>query len=177
MAGEMSIASNQSSPLLAGAAIVLAGMIVTVGTALAFQHVGGYIPCKLCLEQRTPYYIGIPVMAAAVFAAALRAPAAVTRTLVLAGAALMAWSAYLGGFHAGVEWGWWPGPSDCGVVTAPAGPSEGGVLDQLDAVRPPSCDEAAGRFAGLSFAGWNFVASVALAAVALATAQKHVAAK
>jgi disulfide bond formation protein DsbB len=177
MAGEMSIASNQSGRLLAGAAIVLAGMIVTVGTALAFQHVGGYIPCKLCLEQRTPYYIGIPVMAAAVIAAAFRAPAAVTRALVLVGAALMAWSAYLGGFHAGVEWGWWPGPSDCGVVAAPAGPSEGSLLDQLDAVRPPSCDEAAGRFAGLSFAGWNFVASVALAAVALTTAMKHVAAK
>ncbi|RUU27092.1 disulfide bond formation protein B, partial [Mesorhizobium sp. M6A.T.Ca.TU.002.02.2.1] len=31
-------------------------MAATVGSALAFQYLGGYIPCKLCLEQRTPYY-------------------------------------------------------------------------------------------------------------------------
>ena len=38
-----------------GAALTALGMAVTVGTALGFQHIGGYIPCKLCLEQRLPY--------------------------------------------------------------------------------------------------------------------------
>ena len=42
--------------------------------------------------------------------------------------------------------------------------------DPIDAIRPPSCDEAAGRFLGLSFAGWNAVASALFAAVALRSA-------
>ena len=37
-------------------------MAATVGGALGFQHIGGYIPCKLCYEQRIPYYVGAPLM-------------------------------------------------------------------------------------------------------------------
>lgn len=151
------------------AAVVAAGMAVTVGTALAFQHIGGYIPCKLCLEQRLPFYIAIPVVALALASSLLKLPPVVTRGLLLAGALLMTWSVWLGGFHAGVEWGWWAGPSDCGVVAPPSAGS-GSLLDQLDMVIPPSCDQAAGRFLGLSFAGWNVVASLFLAAAAYAAA-------
>ena len=148
-----------------GAALGALGMAVTVGTALGFQHIGGYMPCKLCLEQRLPYYIGIPVMVLALASSAMKLPPVVTRGLLLAGALLMTWSIWLGVFHAGVEWSWWAGPTDCGVVAAPPSGS-GSLLDQLDAVIPPSCDQAAGRFLGLSFAGWNVVASVVLAAIA-----------
>lgn len=158
--------------LWAALALVL-GMAITVGTALGFQHIGGYIPCKLCLGQRTPYYVGIPLMALAAASVALKMPPLITRGLLLAGGGLMAWGAWLGGFHSGVEWGWWPGPTDCGAVAAPAGGGTGGVLDQLNAVIPPSCDQAAGRFMGLSFAGWNVVSSVALAAIALTGALKR----
>jgi disulfide bond formation protein DsbB len=149
------------------AILVLLGMAVTVGTALGFQHIGGYIPCKLCLEQRTPYYVGIPLMLVAAISAALRLPGIVTRGLLLVGGLLMLYGAYLGVYHSGVEWGWWAGPTDCQVVDAPAGGGTNGILDQIDTVVPPSCDQAAGRFLGLSFAGWNVVASVAIAAIAL----------
>jgi disulfide bond formation protein DsbB len=149
------------------ALLLLLGMAVTVGTALGFQHIGGYIPCKLCLGQRTPYYVGVPLMALALVSSALKLPGAVTRGLLLAGGALMAYGAYLGGVHSGVEWGWWQGPSDCGAVdTPPAGSGEGGILDAINNVVPPSCNEAAGRFLGLSFAGWNVIASVMLALAA-----------
>ncbi len=156
------------------AALALAlGMAVTVGTALGFEHVGGYIPCKLCLEQRTPYYIGIPLMLAAATAATLKVPGVVTRGLLLAGGLLMAYGAYLGVYHSGVEWGWWAGPTDCGVVNAPATGGTGGILDAINTVIPPSCDQAAGRFLGLSFAGWNVLASVALAAGAFVGALRR----
>ena len=144
--------------------LVLA-MAATVGTALGFQYLGGYIPCKLCLEERIPYYVGVPVMALAVISAALRWPAAVTRGLLAVGGALMVWSLYMGVYHAGVEWKWWPGPTDCGAVDAPSTGGKG-ILDSLNTFVPPACDEAAGRFLGLSFAGWNAVASLILAGVA-----------
>ena len=54
-------------------------MAATVGTALGFQHIGGYIPCKLCYEQRMPYYVGVPLMAVALLSSALHWPAWLTR--------------------------------------------------------------------------------------------------
>jgi disulfide bond formation protein DsbB len=149
-----------------GAAVFLAlAMAATVGTALGFQYLGGYIPCKLCLEERIPYYVGVPVMALAAISAALRWPPVVTRGLLAIGGALMVWSLYMGVYHAGVEWKWWPGPTDCGAVEAPSTGGKG-ILDSLNTFVPPSCDEAAGRFLGISFAGWNAVASLILAGVA-----------
>lgn len=141
-------------------AIAMAGV---VGSALLFEHIGGYIPCKLCLEQRMPYYIGAPVMVAAVLASALRLPGIVVRGLILVGALLMTWGLAMGVYHSGVEWAWWAGPTDCGAVAgAPVG---GSLLDSLNTVIPPSCDEAALRILGLSLAGWNAIASLMLAAI------------
>lgn len=144
---------------------LMAAMIVTVGTALGFQHLGGYLPCKLCLEERWPYYLGAPLMAVAWIAGAARAPRWLPRGLLAAGGALMLYGLCLAVYHSGVEWGWWAGPTDCGAVAAPV-ETERGVLDVLNAITPPACDHAALRVLGLSFAGWNAAVSLVLAAVA-----------
>ena len=111
-------------------------MAATVGTALGFEHIGDYIPCKLCLDQRVPYYVGVPVMALAALSATLRWPPLLTRGLLLAGGLLMVWGLYLGVSHAGVEWGLWAGPTDCGAVAAPADTGGNGVLDCHRQFRP-----------------------------------------
>jgi disulfide bond formation protein DsbB len=148
-------------------AIFLAvAMAAVVGSALAFQYIGGYIPCKLCYEQRIPYYVGVPLMLLAALSAALRLPAWITRVLLFAGGLLMAYGLCLGVYHSGVEWGWWPGPTDCTDVAAPVNTGGNGVLDALNKFVPPSCDKAALRILGLSLAGWNAIASLILAIVA-----------
>jgi disulfide bond formation protein DsbB len=160
-----------TSRFQAGAALFLAvAMAAVVGTALGFQYIGGYLPCKLCYEQRIPYYIGAPLMLVAFAASALRLPPLVARLLLIAGGALMLYGLYLGVYHSGIEWGWWPGPTDCGFVDSGGGGSGNGVLDQIDAIIPPSCDKAALRVAGLSMAGWNAIASLILAVVAFRAA-------
>ena len=141
-------------------------MAATVGSALGFQYIGGYIPCKLCYEQRMPYYAGIPLMVLAVLASALRLPAWITRGLLIVGGLLMVYGLCLGVYHSGVEWAWWPGPTDCGDVAGPVNTGGNGVLDALDKFVPPSCDKAALRILGLSLAGWNAIASLILAIVA-----------
>jgi disulfide bond formation protein DsbB len=166
MATSTAFARPPRTRALAALFLMLA-MAATVGTALGFQHLGGYIPCKLCLAQRTPYYIGVPLMALALLSSLLDWPTWLTRALLFAGALLMVYSLYLGVHHAGVEWGWWAGPTDCGAVDAGSQSSSGGVLDQIDAIIPPSCDKASLRILGLSFAGWNAVASFFLALIAL----------
>ncbi|MCX7305212.1 MAG: disulfide bond formation protein B [Hyphomicrobiales bacterium] len=141
-------------------------MAAVVGSALGFEHIGHYIPCKLCLGQRVPYYVGVPVMALAAISGSLRWPPVVTRLLLLIGGLLMAWSLYLAVRHSGVEWGWWAGPTDCGAVAAPTETGGKGILDAIDTYTPPSCDKAALRILGLSFAGWNAIASLILAVAA-----------
>jgi disulfide bond formation protein DsbB len=139
-------------------------MAATVCITLGFQHIGGYIPCKLCLEQRTPYYAGAPLMLAGFVFWALSAPAYLTRACFAIGAILMAYGMVLGGFHAGVEWAFWAGPADCSVTVA--APTDTNILSAIDSIKPPSCTEAALRIFGLSFAGWNVIASLGLAGMA-----------
>lgn len=146
------------------AAAILAGATATIGAALVFEHGFGYLPCKLCLQQRWPYYIGIPI-AAVVGIAAGRGHAARAGFAVLALVFMV--SAALGAHHAGVEWGFWPGPTDCGGAAAPMATGMSDFMSQLETVRVLSCTEAPWSLFGLSMAGWNAVASFALAAVAL----------
>jgi disulfide bond formation protein DsbB len=105
-------------------------------------------------------------MALAFVSAAIGLPGIVTRGLLLVGAALMAYGLYLGVYHSGVEWGWWPGPTDCTNVAGPVDTGGNGVLDALDKFVPPSCDRAALRILGLSLAGWQAIAAFILGAVA-----------
>lgn len=147
-------------------------MAVVVGAALGFEHLGGYIPCALCLAQRTPYYIGVPVMALAALNAFLGGPAVITRSLFLVGGGLMIWGGAMGVYHAGVEWHFWPGPASCATAAQAVTTDAGSLLSDLNAKKPPSCDTAALRVLGLSFAGWNVIASAVLAVIALRGALK-----
>ncbi len=159
--------STAASRTLAGyAAAATLGMTATVGGALAFQHVGGYIPCALCLLQRDPYYYGIPIGVAAILAAVFRLPAWSVRGLLAVVGILMLVGAGMGVYHSGVEWGFWEGPATCATSATGVATNAGSLLDDLNAYRGPSCTEASLRVLGLSFAGWNVIASLALAAVA-----------
>ncbi|WP_026616297.1 disulfide bond formation protein B [Ensifer aridi] len=166
---DASVAQRQQL-LLAG--LVTLGMAMTVGGALGFEHIGGYIPCALCLLQRDPYYYGIPLGVLAVLSSVLKAPAWITRTLLLLVGILMLVGAGIGVYHAGVEWHFWEGPSTCATAAQGVSSDVGDLLGDLDAKHAPSCTDAALRIFGLSFAGWNVIASLILAAIALRGATK-----
>jgi disulfide bond formation protein DsbB len=152
----------ERTALVAG--LVAAALAATLAGAWIFEW-AGYAPCPLCLQQRWPYYLGIPLAAAVAVAAALRAPReAVGWGLVLLGA-LLAGSALFGAYHAGVEWGWWPGPTDCAGTGTTGGLSAGTLLQQMQRARVVLCDEVAIRIFGLSLAGWNALISAGLLAL------------
>lgn len=155
------------------ATLLTLGIAGTVGSALGFEHVGGYIPCALCLMQRIPYYVGLPVGVLAVLAAAFGAPGWISRGLLVVLGLIMIVSAGLGVYHAGVEWQFWPGPADCSTSVNAVTSDVGNLLGDLDRVKPPSCSEASLRVLGLSFAGWNVIASLALAALAFFAARRN----
>lgn len=150
-------------PQRAAVGIAAALAAGALATALYFEHVLGYAPCALCLWQRWPYYLGIP-LAAGLFLLAPRIGGAMTAGLALL-AALFVVGAGLGVYHAGVEWAFWEGPSACSAGAAAVG---GDLLSSLRTTRIVPCNEASWRFLGLSFAGWNVVASILIVLVALA---------
>ncbi|HEX2256277.1 MAG TPA: disulfide bond formation protein B [Afifellaceae bacterium] len=148
-------------------ALAVSGVaLATILAALAFEHVGGYQPCPLCLMQRDPYYFGVPIALGAAAAAYFGAPRWLVAVAFAAFAGLMGYGTVLAAYHSGVEWGWWEGPSLCAAATAP-----GDAASMLGSLRGgdvmPSCTKAVWRFLGLSFAGWNALISTALTAGAL----------
>ena len=151
------------------AALMLAIAVATILAALGFEHIGGYQPCPLCLMQRTPYYLGIPLVAAALVAARLQAPRLVLAALFGAFALAMLYNAGLAAYHAGVEWRFWEGPAACAPSVEVGGVDD--LLDQLENATPPSCTDAAWRLLGLSFAGWNAIVSALLAGLGLYAAR------
>jgi disulfide bond formation protein DsbB len=154
------------NPALTAALAVAVIAAATLAGAWYFQLVRGLVPCPLCLEQRYAYYLAVPLGLLVAFAAAKDAP----RGLVLAGLALLVLAALgnagLGTYHAGVEWKFWPGPTEC---TGPIGNfgSAANLLEQLDKVKVVRCDEVQWTFLGLSLAGYNVLISLLMAAIAL----------
>lgn len=142
---------------------------VTILTALAFEHWGGYPPCPLCLQQRYAYYAGIPAVLAALWLLSLRWTWLAALLLALVAVAFLA-NAGLGAYQAGAEWGLWPGPDSCAATQEIATRAQD-LLKGLSDTRVVRCDEAAWRFGGLSFAGWNGVISALLAVLTAAAAR------
>ncbi|KNX43188.1 disulfide bond formation protein B [Roseovarius tolerans] len=134
--------------------IAASGSAALMLGALAFQHIGGMAPCKLCLWQRWPHVIAIALGAVALVA--------LPRLMAFGGLLAALASATLGGYHTGVERGWWEGPSECSSTGA-AGLSTDELFNQIMAAPLVRCDEVPWEMLGLSMASWNMVVSLGLA--------------
>ncbi len=142
--------------------IAAGGSLALLLAAFAFQHVGGMAPCKLCITQRWPH-----VVAVGIGAMALVLPMAIW---LWAGAAAAATTAYVGLYHAGVEQGWFEGPTSCtsgdiGTLSAED------LLNQIMSAPLVRCDDIPWELFGISMAGWNGLISVGLCAAWLMAAR------
>jgi disulfide bond formation protein DsbB len=155
----------RAEPIMTAAVVIAIAGAATILGALFFQYGLGLRPCALCLEERYPYYFGIPLAVLIVLGETVGSRRRILLAALLAIAAMMLWNAGLGAYHAGAEWKWWPGPDTCGGAADLSG--SGNLLKSLQSVTVVRCDEAAWRFLGLSLAGYNVLISLALAAVAI----------
>ncbi len=134
--------------------LLCAGVIVA---ALGFEHIGGYIPCPLCLQQRYAYYAGVPLLFLALVLVVSEKPKLASFIFLMVSLAFLV-NTGLGIYQAGAEWKFWAGPDTCSGVQGVATTAED-LLRSLETVHVVRCDEANFRFAGLSFAGWNAIVS------------------
>lgn len=152
-------------PVLAG--VVFAAGLATILGAWGFELIGGYLPCKLCLDQRDPYYWGLPLVLLAIACDYYEGPGWLTRVALIAAAAIFVYGGGLGVYQSGAEWGFWRGPVDCAVTRGGEIPSTAGdLLGSMAKVKIVDCTKVQWRMFGLSFAGYNVLVSAALALAA-----------
>jgi disulfide bond formation protein DsbB len=161
----MNSAQQTLTPFRATLFVFIAATATILG-AWAFQ-LAGYAPCELCLKQRIAYYIGIPIALLTLFVVSRhqRGSQRAARFGLAALTLIFVASALFGAYHAGVEWGFWPGPADCTGTLEKAG-SMNDFMKQLQTTKVVRCDAVAIRILGLSLAGWNAVISAVMAVVA-----------
>ncbi len=133
----------------------------TLAAVLVMQYGYGYAPCKLCLTERLPYYAALPLGLLALFA-----PERLARIALGLAALGLLYGAGIGVYHAGAEWGVWPGPTDCGGGTGANPGQVGDFLNALQTTKVVDCSVAALRVLGVSLAGWNAVLAFLLASLA-----------
>jgi disulfide bond formation protein DsbB len=143
-----------------------------LATAHAFQTFGGLAPCELCLKQRTVYWVALAISAAAMVVVRMPGGPRLREASCWLLALVFLTGVGVAGYHAGVEWKFWPGPESCsggGTVSVAA------LKDLLNGAgqKMPACDKPAWVFAGLSMAGWNTVASLVLVGLSVASALRE----
>ncbi len=128
--------------------------------AWGFQYIGGLAPCKMCIWQRYPHGVAV-ILGALAFAF----PG--VRPLPLLGALAAATTAGIGFYHAGVEQGWWEGPSTCTSGDI-GGLSAEELMDQIMSAPLVRCDDIPWEMFGISMAGWNGLISTGLVLIWIA---------
>jgi disulfide bond formation protein DsbB len=125
-----------------------------LGGAYASQYIGGLHPCEMCYWQRWPHMAAI---ALAIGALALK-QTALSRPIVILAALAIAVSGAIGVFHAGVEYGWWPGITGCSAALTATNPQD--MLAEIMATPLVRCDVPQWTLAGISLAGFNAIFSL-----------------
>ncbi len=144
------------SRLLATVSFVLG--LATIAGAWGSQLFGGLVPCELCLEQRMPYYWGLPLLAL-VLILWNRLPRAVWYVGMVLVLLTFVWSTYIAGYHAGVEYGFWPGPTACTGTGVDVSFSD---LSNINAAKVVPCDKIQFSLFGVTLAGANTLISAAI---------------
>jgi len=131
--------------------------LALLGGALGSQYLGGLYPCEMCHWQRWPHYAAVPLAIIAIFARNTSAG----RPMLLLAALAIAVSGAIGVFHAGVEYGWWEGLTNCATST----PAGGDFLADIMATPIVACDQPQWTLIGISLAGFNAILSLGSAMV------------
>jgi disulfide bond formation protein DsbB len=159
-------------PRLTNLQIVILIFVITAGTISGawFFELSGYTPCDLCRKERIPYYAAL-ALAVLALPAAIKNQRTLIRSNFLGLGLLFIISMFFGIYHSGVEWGFWPGPSDCsGSLNQPASVTD--FFNELKSVKVVRCDTPALKIFSLSLAAWNALISAFLAAVSLYAATR-----
>ncbi len=157
----------RKQPIKCAAAITGVTSLALILGAFFFEFVIGLQPCPLCLQQRIPHYLAIPIAALAFGLDRLDSRVGARLLLILL-AIIMGVSFVLGGYHALVEWKIIARPEACADSLQALPETTEGLLKALDGAKPVDCSVPPFVFLGLSLAGYNAILSALLALLIVA---------
>ena len=137
--------------------------VALVGGAYGFQYLAGLTACEMCWWQRYAHFAAIGLAVAAFILPGKRL------WVALAGLAILV-AGLIGGYHAGVEYAWWKGLTECtSLVSFSKGADPLAAIMNAPIIR---CDVVQWKIFGISLAGFNFMISVLGAGVVFALLRK-----
>lgn len=139
-------------------AILLLGPAGLLGGALAFEYIGGLVPCEMCLWQRW-------ALAAALVLALLGWATGHARALPALAALAILCGGGIAIFHVGVEQHWWQGITKCAASLSSGSATD--IMEQILAQPLVRCDAIPWSLFGISMAGWNAMVSILIGGTAL----------
>ena len=139
-------------------AILLLGPAGLLGGALAFEYIGGLVPCEMCLWQRW-------ALAAALVLALLGWATGHARALLALAALAILCGGGIAIFHVGVEQHWWQGRTKCAASLSSGSATD--IMEQILAQPLVRCDAIPWSLFGISMAGWNAMVSILIGGTAL----------
>ncbi len=148
--------NRPATPVSGAYVVALAVPGALIAAVYVAQYGFGLAPCDMCWWQRYPHFAAIPLAAAALASRGTRLGEALVRLAALA----ILVSGLIGAFHAGVEYGWWQGPTACSSTSLGDDP-----LASIMNAPLIRCDAPAWTLFGVSLAGFNFLISVGSAAL------------
>jgi len=139
-------------------AILLLGPAGLLGGALAFEYIGGLVPCEMCLWQRWALAVALVLALLGWATGHARALLALAALAILCGGGIAI-------FHVGVEQHWWQGITKCAASLSSGSATD--IMEQILAQPLVRCDAIPWSLFGISMAGWNAMVSILIGGTAL----------
>ena len=138
--------------------VILAIISLTIISALIIQYWLGHEPCKLCLYERIPYFLSIPLIIKIIFIKKYEKITLLILFLVFMSSAVLAF------YHFGIEQGFFSESLACTSGELSKTFSKEELLEQLKQ-NSISCKNVSLRILGLSLAAINTIFSLVLSVI------------
>ncbi len=156
--------------ILYPALILLLFSVVSLLGANIAEYGFGLLPCHLCLYQRVPHYIVLPLI---VIALLLPKNSIFYTVITSLGAIIILGGAGIAAYHVGVEQGIIVTETSCADAVIAPDATLKQMREQLFATPGIPCDTPQFIFLGLSMAAWNLLASLIVGSTALIMSIKY----
>ena len=140
--------------------IILAIISLAIISALIIQYWLGHEPCKLCLYERIPYFLAIPLIVKILFFKKYEKITLFILFLIFIASAVLAF------YHFGIEQGFFSESFVCKAGDLSETLSKEQLLEQLNK-NSISCKDVSFRVLGLSLATINTILSIILSVIFL----------
>jgi len=138
--------------------LILTFVVLVLISAFIIEYFLNHKPCKLCLYERIPYFLSVPLITKILFIRGYEKVTLLILSLVFVGSTMLAF------YHFGIEQGFFSESLICSIENLSKTLSKEQLLEQLKQ-NNIGCKNVSFRIFGLSLAAINTIFSLVLSAI------------